>query len=125
MLVAEPLAGPADTAHHLVDVEQNAVAPADLLHLLPIARRWGDDAAARGDGFEADRADRVRTLTQDDLLDRLRGALAVVALRAVLASILEAMRDLHEPRRKRAIMRAALWLPTGREGGERGAVVVA
>ena len=53
VLIAEPFPGAAHAADNLVDVKQDVVFAADLLHPIPVAGRGRDDAAARGDATEA------------------------------------------------------------------------
>ena len=69
MLIAEPLARAPDPAHHLVYVDQDFVALADVLHPLPITLGRRDDTASGSNWFEADRTDRVRALAQNDLFE--------------------------------------------------------
>ena len=98
---------------------------ADILDALPVALRRGDDAAAGGDRLEADRADGVRPLAQDDLLDRIGGRLAVVLRRAVLVAVFQAMRNLDEARRQGTILHGPLRLAAGRKRRDGRAVIVA
>src|SRR5579863_624283 len=114
MLIAEPLAGPANAADDLVDVQQNPVTLADVLHALPVTFGRRDDAAASGHGLQADRADRVWPFPQDHFLDGVGGAFAIVRNVAVLAAIFQAMRNFDEPRGQGAVLGASLRLPAGR-----------
>ena len=106
-------------------MQEDVVLPADLLHARPVARRRGDDAAARGDGLQADGADRVRPLAQDHLLDRVGGGDTVILGIRVLAAVFQAVRHLHEALGEGAVIGIALRLAAGGQGAEGGAVVVA
>ena len=125
ILVAEPGAGAADAADHLVDMQQHVILAANLLHPLPVAFRRGDHAAAGGDRLEAERAHRVGTLAQDHLLDRIGGAQPVIGDHAPLAAVFQAMRHGHEARREGSVLRVALVLAAAGERGDGGAVVIA
>src|SRR5579871_415274 len=125
MLIAEPFARAADATDDLIDVQQDMVPAADVLHALPVAGRRGDHATSCRDGLEAQRTDGVRALAHDHLLDGLGGALAIVGDLAILAAILEAMRHLDEAGHGGAILQASLRLSARRERGERGAVIIA
>ncbi len=114
MLVAEPFAGSAHATDHLVDVQQNAMATTDLLHALPVSGRRGDHAAAGGHRFQADRPDRVGPFALDDLLDGIGRALAVVGYWAILAAVLQAMRNFDEAGGRGTVLSAALGLAAGR-----------
>jgi putative spermidine/putrescine transport system permease protein len=72
MLIAEPFAGAAHAADDLVDMQQDVVFAADLLHARPIALGRGDDAAAGGHRLKAQRAHGVGPFAQDHLLDLRR-----------------------------------------------------
>ncbi len=126
MLVAEPGAGAADAADHLVDMKQDVVLAADALHPVPVAFGRGDDAAARRDGFKAEAAHGVGAFGKDHLLDLVGRPFAVVlGRRPVLSAVFHAMRDADEARREGAVLHVALVLAARRHGGERAAVVIA
>ncbi len=126
MLIAEPGAGAPDAADNLVDMQEDVVFAANLLHAGPVARRRGDDATTGGDRFEAERADSVGAFGQDHLFNRIGGGDAIfLALEIPLRAVFKAMRHTHETGGIGTILRIALILPTRRETGNRGAVVIA
>ena len=85
LLVAEPCAGAPKAADDFVDVQQDVVLSAKLLHAFPIAFGGDDDAAACCDRFKAERPDGVGALAQDHVLDRFeRGGCVGLACGAVL-----------------------------------------
>jgi hypothetical protein len=71
-LAAEPLSEAAPRADHLVGDQQHTVPVADLAHALEVAVLRHEAAAAILDGLENHRRDRVGTLEDDRLLDRIR-----------------------------------------------------
>ena len=124
MLIAEPGPGAPDAADHFVDVQQDVVAFADLLHPLPIANRRRDHAAARRHRFQHQRAHRIGTLAQDHLFNRIRRALAVV-FHIPLLAVFQAMRHFDKARREGPVLHRALLLACRGQRGDRGAVIIA
>ena len=101
MLVAEPFAGAANATDNLVDMQQDVVLFADLLNTGPIAIGSLNDAAACGDGFEAQGTNGVGAFAQDDRFDLVSCPFAVVLFgRPVLfvLAVLKSMGDAHETR---------------------------
>ncbi len=124
MLIAEPGAGATDTADHFIDMQQNIVFAADLLHPLPVAGGRSDDAATGGDRLQTQAAYGIGAFAQDHLLDRVGCCLAIAFGVRVLAAVFKTMRHHHETGRQWSVLFHPLWLPAGRQRGQRGAVII-
>ena len=124
MLIAEPLAGAAHAADDFVDDQQNFVLLADFLHPLPVAFRRGDDAAARGYGFEDQRAHSVGAFAEDDLLNRV-GRLHAIVRAIPLRTVLKAVRHGDKAGCVGAVLGLPLLLTARRQRGDGCAVIVA
>ena len=131
MLIAEPLgSGAPDPADHLVDMQQDVVFAADLLHPLPVAFGRGDDAAAGGHRLKAERAHGVGAFAQDHLFDQVGRRHAEVtpgqvAQPQLFLAVFHAMGHHHETRGEGAVLRGPLALTARRHGCKGAAVIVA
>ena len=74
MLVAKPLAEPAEPADYLVTAEQDAIFAADGFNAGPVAGGRNDDAAGALHRFTNERRDILRPGGKDGILHGLRGA---------------------------------------------------
>ena len=124
MLIAEPGAGPAHAADHLVDGKQDVVFLADFLNPLPIPLRRHDHAAPRRHGFKDQTAHRIGAFAQDHLFDGIRRALAIV-LDIPLLAVFKAMRHPHETIGERPVLHRPLVLPGACQGCDGRPVIVA
>ena len=128
MLIPEPCAGAPDAADHLVDMQQQVVFLDNLLHPLPVSPGGHDDAAARRDRLQAERADGVGAFAQDDFLDGIGGAAAVildVAPALIGLAIFKAVGDGDKTGRIGSVLRVAFLLAARRQAGDGRAVIVA
>jgi hypothetical protein len=113
-----------DAADDLVDMQQDIVLGGRSPARVPNSPAGGDHATAGGDGFEAEAADRVRTLAQDHLLDRVGSGKTVAFRIGILVPVLEAMRHHDEARSHGSVLLGPLRLSAGRQRRQRGAVIV-
>ena len=128
MLVAKPCAGPAHAADHFVDMQQDIVFAANLLHFLPVTFGRGDHATTGGDGFKAQATHGFRALGQDHLFNLFSRPFAIVLFgRALLfvAAIFHAMGHAHEIGREGAILGVTLVLAAAAHRADGRAVIIA
>ena len=106
VLAAEPLAGAAETADHLVGDQQDPVLAADALDLRPVGRRRHDHAARALHRLADEGGDALRADLLDLLREPARGAQAVFLRRQVDAVLVPVrLLDVHDVRDRQAALR--------------------
>jgi len=71
MLITKPCTGAAKATDHFIDHQEHIIFSTDFLHPLPVTLWWYDNATTSCDRLKNQAAHGIRTLTQDDILNRI------------------------------------------------------